>query len=507
MQGQNSNPTQTLDNDIKPDIDLPLELVHRILLTDTTHFDTLRTTTSIPNLTFQQFRSLVLHNDDATAAVKRAFHDHIKESIEIGQSWLPLYNLLLELHTAIRSLVPNRPDLHSTLQDPLPPDAAYAQLFEWETKIVHAARSLAQLESPLRSETTCQWISSVENTFHKEVNGNSPSHDWSFWILSLLYLVDKAELCSQEKNDFYLTQVVAPRLHSTGEGFLIERREFENKFSLTPPLTQRWIQTLVEPLHQQDKENLRKSSKERQLLVTTGWIQSILFQTEHPTQLPEIFSLDFETLQAIRKVTRTAAAGCSLGWHALQALGRPITVNHTNDSNNLLQDEQQGALLVQTMKNIQRYSTIQAYEEAVADSLIALTQNWNNGLPLQPTLIETLRGQTQAVLRGEDPVLRLLDDRMKKLFVALAKYWIHGLSGAPLAMQTGQSITGSMPTPTGSIAETSFIRFARQEVCKAGLAFYSHDLAQAAQSALKVPDLAYQIYSHEFLDQMILDAM
>lgn len=508
MEGQISTPPPTEDHDINPDLALPLQLVHRILLTDAGHFDTLRSTTTIPNLTFQQFRALVLHNDDANGVIKRAFHDNIKESIEIKQSWLPLYNLLLELHTSIRLLVPNRRDLHSTLQDPLPPEAGHVKHFKWEAKILHAAKSLAQLESPLRSETTCQWITSVEDT-QKDDNGHdhtsNHSHDWSFWILSLLYLLDKSEICSQEKRDFYLTQVVAPRLHITGEGFLIERREFMNKFSWKPPITQQWIKTLVESLRQEDKEPLRQSCKERHLLVTTGWIQSILFQSEHPTQLPEIFSLDLETLHSIRKVTRTAAAGSSLGWHALQALNRD---NNNNNNNTLLQDERQGASIVQTMNNIHRYSTIEAYEEAVADSLISLTQNWNNGLPLQPQLIETLRGHTQAVLRGEDPVLRLLDDRMKKLFVALAKYSIHGLSGAPLSMETGQTIMVQQnPTMTGYTGEASFIRFARQEICKAGLAFYSHDLAQTAQAALKVPDLAYHLYADQFLDQMVLDEL
>ncbi len=478
-------------------IELDLPLVHRILLTDPGKFDTLQEEKKSPRLTFEQFQEQVLQSNDSNYVVKRAFHDHLKESIEIKDNWLPMHNLLLELYTSIRSLVPNRPDLHVLLQDPKFEESYSNSHFDAESKIRLAAQSLAQLESEFRAETTVQWIQYTDSVKQDSSDISNKDDNVSFWIMSILYFIEKAEVCAKEKQDFYLTHVIAPRLYRTGEGFSIERSAFRKKFPPIPPTSQQWIFQLIEFLDQNQKERLRHSTKERQGLVVTGWIQSILFETEQETPLPEIFALDLTALLSIRKVTRAAAAGCSLGWHACRAVGRSST-------DIVLQEEQQGTGLVQAMNERSRYSTVDAYEEAVADSLLSLTQKWNDGVPLQPSIIEMLRGQTTAVLRGVDPVLKLLDERMKQVFVRLATLVnINEIPGGPIAMQTGQSAL----LKTGTQLDSPFVHFARQEFCQTGLAFYSHDLAHAVEYAIRIADLAYQLYADEFLDQMILDVL
>lgn len=514
--------SKTTNDEASLEFDLPL--VHRILLTDAAHLDSLSLLQGgqPPSfLTWEQFQGHILQsNSSPNYVVKRAFYDHIKESIELRKNWLPMHQLLLELHTSIRSLVPNRPDLHSTLYDPTIEEASNDEQFDWKHVILHAARSLSQLESEVRAETTNQWIHLVETTSH--VSNPPPS----FWILSILYLLDKAEICAKEKQDFYLIHIVAPRLHSTGEGFQIERTEFWKRFpTIPPPLTNQWIHHLMSLRHEpknndNERQLLRHSKKERQRFVITGWIESILLETQHETTLPEIFALDLETLLSIRNIIRLAIAGCSLGWHACMALGR------SPSTDTVLQHESQGALLVQTMMNppppttttSQHNSKGQAYEEAVGDTLIVLAQQWNQGIPLQPSSIETLRGQTTAVLRGNDPVLKLFNDRIKSVFVRLATHFIHDehyptTTPTPVIMQTGNAQPmAELGAKVGHgtkipVMESSFLRFAKQELDKAGLAFFGQDLAQAADLAIRVADLAYRLYADEFLDQMILDAL
>jgi hypothetical protein len=463
------------------------ELVHSILLVGPTKLDTLQTKS--PNLTFEQFREMITRGNDPGFVMKKAFLNHVKDSIILKHDWHPLLNLLLELHTSIRSLVPNRPDLHSKLQDPSFDDASNTD-FRWDDYVIRAARALEQLESEVRSQPTLDWISQVEPS------PSNNSQDPSFLILSILYFIDKAQLCEKEKQDFYLVKVVAPRLISSGEGLALERNDFRTKFTSSPPTTQKWTSELMACLEQKSCDRLESSAKERQLFVITGWIESILFETQQPQLLPEIFALDLEALRSIRKSTRAAAAGCSLGWHACQA------ANHSS-TDALLQDELQGATLVQTMNNVDRYSSLEEYEQSVADCLIGLAQTWNGGTPLQPSVIERLRGQTSSVLRGKDPVLKLLDERMKKVFVRLVKVFVDGT--APVSMHTGLGSSASAATP-GHYSTSVFVNYARLEICKSGLAFYALDLALAAEQTIKIGDLAYKLYADEFLDEMVLNA-
>lgn len=476
-------------------VDVPLdsELVHRILLLDASRLDSLQTKS--PNLTFAQFHERIMRDGAPEYVMKRAFLDHVKDSILINHNWHPVHNLLLELHTSIRSLVPNRPDLHSILQDPSFQDTQNTN-FRWEEKTLLAARALAQLESEVRSQPTLDWIHRVEESPSTSKNANTSNHhpDPSFLIASILYFIDKAELCAKEKRDFYLTKVIAPRLLSSGEGFELERNAFRTRFSFSPPVTQKWIEELAISMKKDEVKGIQSSAKERRLFIITRWIDSILFETEQEKLLPEIFALDVEALRSIRKSTRAAAAGCSLGWHACQAANRSST-------DTLLQDELQGASLVQAMNSVGRYSTIEDYEHSVADCLIGLAQTWNGGAPLQPSVIERLRGQTISVLRGEDPVLKLLDERMKKVFVTLAKAFVD--ETAPISMQTGFAMSHVSRAPDD---DSSFVSCARLEICRSGLAFYARDLAITAERAVKVGDLAYKLYADEFLDKMILDA-
>jgi hypothetical protein len=214
-----------------------------------------------------------------------------------------------------------------------------------------------------------------------------------------------------------------------------------------------------------------------------------LFQKNGPTVLPEIFFLDVPTLQSIRNTTRTAASGCALGWHASQAAKCNPEV--------LLQEESKGSPLVKAMQNRQ-HNSIQDYEQSVEDAVVSLAQSWK-GSPLDEE-VETLRGQTCAVLRGKDAVMQLLDDRTRKLFVELAVD--DDDSNAPLpALRSGRQ-------PTDSKKEDSpYSSKARLRFRERGLGFYASELAHASELATKVANLAYALYAEEFLDQMILEAL
>jgi hypothetical protein len=462
------------------------ELVHRILLMDPSDFDSLQP--KGPTVAFEEFQRTLLHGSDPASAMKRAYHDHVKEKVLATKDLKSLYQLLLELHSSIRLLVPNRPDLHSILQDDRELPDTYAEMLPW---IVQAAQALAQLESDARSETTQAWIR-VRLTESQQYSQGENS--LSFLICSLFYLIHKAELCAQDKQDFYLSQVVAPRLYHSGEGKSIEQQALHERFGISPPITKSWIPSIL-PENPQEREALRTSPNVRRDLIQMGWINTILFQTQQrQTVIPEIFLLDVPALQSIRKTTKTAAAGCALGWHACRAAKCQTEA--------VLQDESQGVSLVLELQAMQNrtHASVEAYEQSVEDAVVSLAQGWNDSdSPLDPAVIETLRGQTRSVLRGQDPVLKLLDDRMRQVFADLTVEEEAPVS-IPVSMKSGRASSTQQD-------DSPLVLVARQRFRERGLAFYAKDLAQAAERAIKVAQLAYSLYAEDFLDEMIVDAL
>lgn len=465
---------------------MDMALVHRILLSDPSDFGSLRRTTA-ESLTFEEFREGLLHSSNPLWVVKRAYHDHVQETVERTQNLDSLNTLLVkELHPSIRALVPNRPDLHSILKDDRdPPDTSNAlEILPW---IVEAAQALAQLESEARAATTRAWISLATNTTTTELGD-----PLSFLAHSLFYLIDKTEICAKEKEDFYLSQVVAPRLYNTGEGYTIERKELLNRYGDDPPITRDWIKSLVEG--NQQNQGLQKSHNNyhsaRRTTIQRGWIDTILFNRNLSTVLPEIFFLDAPTLQSIRNSTRMAASGCALGWHASRAAKCNPEI--------LLQEESKGAPLVRAMQN-RNHVSIQEYEQSVADAVVSLAKSYT-GSSLDAHVEETLRGQTRAVLRGEDAVMKLLDERTRKQFVDLA---VDTDFNAPLPTLR----SGRQQSVDSKKEDSPYVSKARLGFCAVGLGFYASELARASELATKVPSLAYELYAEEFLDQMFSDAL
>ena len=99
--------------------ELDLELVHRILLTDSNDLNSLTAASSHqPEETFGAFQDrILLSGRDPESILKRVYHDSLLESLERSQSLALIKRLILELHSEIRALVPNRQDLHSLLND------------------------------------------------------------------------------------------------------------------------------------------------------------------------------------------------------------------------------------------------------------------------------------------------------------------------------------------------------------------------------------------------------
>jgi len=333
------------------------QLVHRILLTDSSEFDKLQPRR--PSVSFAGFSENLRSGGAPEYVMKRAHRDHVCDRVETSGSLEPIKDLLQELHATIRALVPNRTDLHSILND---------DHHHFETKqalllaIKAAAEALSKLESEERAEHTKALLLQM----------NDEQSSTSFLVEVVFYLIDKAQLCDQDKQDFYLSHVVAPKLHGL-EGKALERKAFHKRFGDVLPLTSQWVEDLVDDA--QNEDSLRSSSQARKNMIVIGWIDRILFRQDRETVMPEIFCWDVETVQRIRATTRTATAGCAIGLHACQAAQCNPEV--------LMSKESEGAGLVRALQN-RAHPSVTAYEQSIEDAAVALARQWK-GADLQPS--------------------------------------------------------------------------------------------------------------------------
>ena len=477
------------------------QLVHRILLTDPSQFPTLTVSgrsQSDKTPTFDEFCKELSPSSIQSLenTMKRAYRDRISDMVYTSSDIKPLQELLLELHRAVRSLVPNRPDLHSMLKDEEIRKTKFPkQLLPY---VVAAGDALSRLESEIRYESTRQWLQKAQSDNTRTLD---LKQSIEFLVTSIFYLMFKAETCQQEKQDFFLGHVLAPRIHSQGPD--LERQVFEAKYGKlqekeTAPLTKQWISELVS---QKNKKELCDSVSAREALVKQGWINNILFREPERTSMsmPEILAMDFEQLNSIRLATRSAAAGSALALHACNAAGVGACVlNEQMDVSSpiyLCRQSIAGAMVGQ-----HNFTSNEAYEESVGKAVVRLAKEWNPSLSSDAEA--RLKNQTTSVLRAEDPVIRLLDGRMKEVFSSIMTW---KPSSASVEMQSGRA-QGS-PSRSTDTSARAFLMAAKSAFCQRGLSFYASDLANVSYVAKKVADLAWKVYGEPLLDKIILEAI
>jgi len=492
----------------------------------------------------------------------------------------PLLRLLIELHEKIRALVPNRKDLHCILNEEYNIDElSNSMMFlPWIIEAGKALSILESKFQSETTETWIDLANTInakhqrseqkmtEKMLEAEAEAeatpaliSSSQDELSFLICSLLYLMEKTGRTQKEKDAFYFEHVIIPYLcdnkdnnnsnsnNNGSKGFQIERNAMQNKCHSYLPITRKWIQnrmmmTTNNITECHSKKDAKKDAflinhdecyQARRLFIIKGWIESILFEEKNEIPIPEIFYLDVNRIRSIRNMTRLAVTGCALGLHAANLLTSNRDDNSSNNAhdNFLLNDKLSSERLVQALRgsggnnnnNIQQLEEHQfsqsSYEECIEDTMVGIAQEWaeeTTSSIITGDIIATLREMTKKVLRGQDPVIQLLNNRMKSIFLELAldENELLLLSSpttiaAPYKMQSGRqkriegnsSSTTTTPTKEEELTDHPvFVKNAEQVFCSRGLALFATDLAHALLLSVKVPLLACDLY-----DKMIVD--
>eukprot|EP00566_Odontella_aurita_P005016 CAMPEP_0113541080 /NCGR_PEP_ID=MMETSP0015_2-20120614/8834_1 /TAXON_ID=2838 /ORGANISM="Odontella" /LENGTH=615 /DNA_ID=CAMNT_0000440949 /DNA_START=106 /DNA_END=1954 /DNA_ORIENTATION=+ /assembly_acc=CAM_ASM_000160 len=459
----------------------------------------------------------------------------------------PLKGMVLELHAAVRSLIPHRTDLHGRLSDE---DVSGVDdggdVFALVPRLIRAADALAQLESEDRSRTTRWWIemagplgpveaasSAGEGHGDGIGNGNGNGNGLSppptppspfglspaqFVATSAAYLHRKAEICSEDVANFKLGNVLAPRIAAGGLEY--ERSNFRRRFGdfdsdETAPVTREWIRRLAAAKTSGEnaaerREDLRAAEGQRAAAVrTVGWVAELLFSGGGKAEegetaaaaaaaasiaVPEVLHLDVRNVRMIRNTARTSVAGSALALHACTIAGVGDGVLRTDS---LPGDVRQCRdALVHAMAN-RAVGSQEQYERNVSNAVIKLARTLHPSLDAAKE--ESLASRTSAVLRGEDTVIKLLDSRMREAFRTMMEWEPTDRERVPLSMKTGRVLSLGTQDKTTTYAAI-FKEAAKQAFEKKGFAFYAPELASACLQAARVINLVFVLYGEVLLE-------
>lgn len=395
-----------------------------------------------------------------------------------------------------------------------------------------------------------------------------------FAIASTLYLHTKAGTCRQEVLDFRLGHLLAPRIHAFGKEYL--RYLFQNKFTIggdgdgdgsldgcgtstTPPTdataiatalpnTKTWVKEMVDQSTHSTEELLISEETRAETLLITGWVDNILFRnprsvdaepnptptTEEPINntdtvvtteveeeetpitpflIPEVLSMDLHSISQIRTITKLSVVGSALALHASALSGVGDSV--LRGSSGVVVDgkvEECRGRLVQAMAE-RGVGTREVYEAEVGRVVVDLAKVWNASLTTDTE--ESIKNRTSAVLRGEDPVLKLLDNRMRSVFRSMM-LWNPQTQVVPVRLKTGRTLTLSSVTGGGQQQQGSsasedytydalFQNAAKEEFRSKGFAFYATELAEVNLKSCRVINLVLDLYGASILEALVLD--
>ena len=512
-------------------------LVHKILLTDPADFSSLswnEVDAQQPNVSPKDFimASLSQEQDSATGTIqltteympmriaesmKLAFFNQMAQQMKDG-TYDSVREMLSELHTKMRSLLPNREDLHSHLNDE-------------EISLTSSTRDILRclvrcgyllsnyLESAARAPSTVELIDCLEAFLSRPLRGDKNGmipydieSEELFAVLSIAYMIHKTELCQVDISNYKLSQA-APLLHLVGNEYEVKhfKKSIGMDYSSTTsveelkhiiPSTWRWVKTLRSSFDSSG-ENLTCHSnfdQKMDIVKGQGFVDCILF-TRSQLILPEVLSLDVEGISQIRSEARLCVISSALALHACsiaKVVGTAIPSSEADDARQRLSS-------VLRKKHFDQDQLESEVTDAIGNLTKALAER-----DLNEDESSTLRNRALAVLNGDDPVLKLLDNRVRSFFRFACKWKSdNSCTTVPLEMKTGRSVLKEGDTATAAIPSTKqeFILAAEKEVLRLGFAYFGSDLIKAGNQARGIIALACKNYGRDILNRLLVADM
>lgn len=446
--------------------------------------------------------------------MKLAFFNGVAQEMST-ENYVPVRELLKALHDKMRTLLPNRQDLHSHINDEA---IGYSSCASDVIRVLIRSGYLLSnyLESPSRAETTRELITCLEafNSRFRNGGDNTPftipyglETEHLFVVASIAFVLQKAELCQLDVSNYKFAQL-APYIHQVGSEY--ERGHFTKTYGdftavsnirelrQMLPSTNAWIKETLGLCDSTDNITLQSSLDQKMDFIKgRGYVDGILFTKNHLV-LPELFSLDVESINNIRNTARCCVIASALSLHACNIIGSSV-LNKSEDNNI------HGNILTSGLTK-KHFSRDQLESEVIA-GLTSFTSALAER-SLTDVECETLKNHALAVLRGSDPVLKLLDNRVRSYF-RFACRWTPadksmGIS-APVEMKTGRPLNDNSLTQSHSGIASSKAEFslaANKEAKRLGFGFVTTDLIEAGNRARLIISLVCANYDKYILSPL-----
>lgn len=500
------------------------ELVHRILLCDPSDFQSLTWNGQaiaesesldefMTHWTKNLKAELICESGDIEKAIegnmKKAFFLVVVDELKVG-NFKPVQDMLLDLHGSMRNLVPNRTDLHSYLRDD---DVIAAVSCDDIYKLLLAAgKCLAHnLEAPSRATSTLSLFETAPNQFGPTTIlpfGFETKEEYI--VAALTYLLSKTEICHLDVANFKLMEI-APIIHKVGHEY--ERTRFITRYGLNGvvstieklqglPATVAWVKhALTDTTFESEISRATTTSKRLAVLKSRAFVDCLLFTSSH-LSIPEILVKDGLRIGHIRDEARYSVIGSAVGIHICNAarVGPSAFVDIPLSA----PIERSRQKLSATLRS--KFSNSQEFIAAVTAAALSFACNLGN-CSLSTVTETSLRSCVAAVLRGEDPVLKLLDNRVRQFFRLVCKW--QPSTASPIVMRTGRTLLQGEERrhSTSGCSKSLFIAYATKEANRQALSLFSDNLAIAGHLAYSVINVAVKSYGDPILDHLIVDSM
>lgn len=412
--------------------------------------------------------------------MEKAFFDQMKDNW-ISKDIKGMHEMLAEMFTKMRNLVPNRTDLHNHFShDEALRCLTSCDFLEMLARIGHVMGD--SLESPHRAESTSQWLKATFLFCSGKTNVPFGFPDIeSYVVVSMAFLVKKLDVCHADIVNFRLVKVT-PLIRANG--LFYERQRFQQRhgssiYSLHG--TKTWM-ARMKPALLERNANLYTTLKE-------GFVDELLFVQER-ISMPEVFCLDAARIGSIRERVQRIVISSSLFLHACNIVHVRFASLQSKEA--LAKVNFDKNEIMKSLKNNLSYDEL--YEKA-SSSILSFAKGIT-GKDVENHVRERLLSATDSVLKGSDPVLSLMDQRVRDVFKTACTFDLNSNKqdriGAPKKMRAG---IGKSPGPSMKHDLRELFCEAVTE-CSTKLGFYvvTDVLVDAAYDAFKVIDHCVRVH-------------
>lgn len=479
---------QNVVSDYSVDLDYVNEyVVHEMLLTDSDDLKEQLCKAPEESIVddvdlFMMKYSSRTNNDSITTeyhvamTMEKAFYDKLLEEwIKYGEM-ICAKDMLREMIDKMKKLVPNRKDLHGIFSNQHL-DSCRTASDVLKILTLTAEIMADSLESPYRAESTLQWLHATGHlsSTQSEVPFNMDNIE-TFIVYSIAFFMKKLDLCHADILNFRLLEIT-PMIQQNGVDY--ERKRFQKKFSTDNlQATSQWIQRIVSSLDR--PASIWQSSS---LFLKQGFVEEILF-VRKSVALPEVFLLDRARINSIREIAQRLVISSALFLHAcIITKTRPTSLT---EDNQFLQHKD--AVLSSLKSNL----TYEKLYENVSSALLALAEATRKKT-LEDSEIQKIHHSIDSVLKGNDPIVALMDKRIRDVFRSACTYSpSNTVQFAPPMMRTG--VRSNIQKQVNTFKFMFGVDVAKNAM-KLGFNFVIDDVVEAAYDAYKVID--HCIHVHE----------